>query len=365
MNIPITFFLFLAVAEMSFAGPAGIVAIGQLLRSADIVVVGTVTGVADSGTEVDISLVVNRTVKGAATAGSAIGVQWLPILSPEFRGSRYSVGRTGIWFLKRTESALIVLPVTGGAVPLADVYIGVSPDPLPSQGASDANLSSAFKLANELRAAAQNPVIEPATRRILSSGAADDLDDNALQPTWENLSSSADAGSKALGWAGEIRRGQTAPLTALAGAGPGAISPDALNSLTMAICQFSGNDPGAIASLGSLAKSTFPDSLKGCAVHALRRIHTRETIAFLAAELDSPSQQMQYEAVAGIASFANGLPVQTAQNTANMSAFAIPPNSPLSTADTRKNFPSRSAFSQQPQMYISFWKGWVTAHPVE
>ena len=365
MNIPIKFFLFLAVAEISLAGPAGIVSIGQLLRSADIVVVGTVTDVADSGSEVDISLIVNRTVKGGETAGSAIGVRWLPALPPEFHGNRNSVGRTGIWFLKRTESALIVMPVTGGAVPLADVYIAVSPDPLPSQGASDANLSSAIKLANELRAAAQNPVIEPATRRILSSGAADDLDDNTLQLTWANLSSSTDPGSKALGWAGEIRRGQTAPLTALVDAGPGAISPDALNTLTMAICQFSGSDPGAIASLGSLAKSTFPDALKGCAVHALRRIHTRETIVFLVSELDSPSQQLQYEAVAGIASFANGLPVQTSQNTADMSAFAIPPNSPPSTAETRQNFPSRSIFNKQPQMYISFWKDWVTAHPMK
>jgi hypothetical protein len=116
--------------------------------------------------------------------------------------------------------------------------------------------------------------------------------------------------------------------------------------------------PG-VAALTDLASSSSGSvSLRRCSAHALRAIHTKESLPGLLQLLDSSDQTVRYEAVFGLASFANGLPVQVPSNTANLEFLRPSGNSPLATADTRANMPSLPEFRSNEQKYLNFWRQW-------
>jgi len=345
----------------AFGSPAASLSLASLLGEADAVVVGSANVTALSGTDVAISLVISRVVKGAVGAGTILPVTWS--LSSTVPFSLGTTG-TGIWFLQQQGSSWIVLPVTAGEVPLSAVYINVPSGPLPVGYSYDASLPSVNRLANEIAVAAQDPVAGAQLAHIAASGAIDGLGSGVLLPIWTQLSSSSVPLTRAIGLAGQIRLGLPAPLAVLAGADPGAFTSDAQDHLSASICRYTGSDSGSVGSLGALAQSTYADNLIFCAIHALREIHSSDTLTYLAPLLDSSSARIQYEAVAGIASFANGLPTQTPGNTANMSLFTIPQAAPFATADTQNYYPTMSAFAKQPQIYITFWKNWLLTHAV-
>jgi hypothetical protein len=345
----------------AFASPAASLSLAGLLGEADAVVVGTAYVTALSGTNVAISLVISRVVKGIVGAGTSLPVTWS--LGSTVPFSMGTTG-TGIWFLKQQGSSWIVLPVTAGEVPLSAVYISLPSGPLPIGYAYGASLPSANRLANEIAVGVQDPVAGVQLAHIAASGAIDGLGSGVLLPIWTQLSSSSVPLTRAVGLAGQIRLGLPAPLAVLAGADPGAFTSDAQDHLSASICRYTGSDSGAVGSLGALAQSAYADNLRFCAIHALREIHSSNTLAYLAPLLDSSSSRIQYEAVAGIASFANALPIQTSGNTTNMSLFTIPQVAPFTTADTQKFYPTLSAFALQPQIYVTFWKNWLLAHAV-
>ena len=95
-----------------------------------------------------------------------------------------------------------------------------------------------------------------------------------------------------------------------------------------------------------------------CAAHALRAIHTKESLPNLRLLLDSSDQTVRYEAVFGLAAFANNLPVQANENTVNLGYLKSPADGPFTTPDTRANVPSLPEFRANEQKYIGFWKLW-------
>ncbi|HCC56540.1 MAG TPA: hypothetical protein DEQ47_04635 [Solibacterales bacterium] len=354
---------FTTAANVGLSAPAASLQLGSLLRQSDAVVNGSIESTVPSGTSVVVNLLVTRTIKGAVLTGTPLNATWTPETQLQFSSSIRN-GESGIWFLKQSGAAWAVLPVALGAVPISGIYIHVPAGPLPSIFAYDDSLPASNRLADELAAAAQSTETAVALGHILASGAADDLGSNVLGSIWGQLASSATPMTQAIGLAGQIRVGNSAGLAVLATVGPQAFSADAQDHLSTAICRYNASDIGAIQSLGALVTSAYAENVKLCAGHALRAIHSKEAVKYLMPLLDSPSRRMQYEAVAGIASFANGFPVQTANNTVDMSVLAANPNAPPATTDTLRYFPTLSAFQKQPDTYISYWKNWLLAHSI-
>jgi len=81
-------------------------------------------------------------------------------------------------------------------------------------------------------------------------------------------------------------------------------------------------------------------------------------VPHLAALLDSASPDIRYDAVSGLAAFANNFPIQDATNFANMGFLQSQGATVFTTADTMKNFPGVTAFHQQESVYLEFWKAW-------
>jgi hypothetical protein len=310
-------------------------------------------------------VVVLRTVKGAVNSGSVLSATWTPWTQLQGSGSVLQNRDTGIWFLRQSGAGWSVLPIAIGAIQLNGVYIRVPSIPLPPAFTYVASAGSATKLAYELGAAALDASTAAPLAHILAVGAADDLGPNVLSPIWSELSSSAVPLVRAIGLAGMIRVGSSTAVAALTVTGVAqGFGADAQEHLSVAICGYRPSDSAAIANLGLLTNRGYQQNVMLCAAHALRSIHSTSAVKALIPLLDSSSIRIQYEAIAGIASFANGLPVQTSANTADMSFMALPANAPLATADTRRNFPTLRNFEKQPQVYLGFWKNWLVSHPI-
>lgn len=95
---------------------------------------------------------------------------------------------------------------------------------------------------------------------------------------------------------------------------------------------------------------------------ALRAIHSRETLPFLKALLDSPNPTIRFNAVFGIASFANGLPVAKPSNIADMRYLEPQKVSVFKSEETMRNIPSIDAFRRDPEYYVNYWRNWLDSH---
>ena len=148
---------------------------------------------------------------------------------------------------------------------------------------------------------------------------------DAVPELWAKLSVSSSSLLRANGLAGQIRMGLPTALTTLASVKPAAFTTDAWDAMSVALCQYRNTVGDGLASLAVLTGPTYAENVRYCSAHALRSIHTRDAARYLRPLLDSDSLRLQYEAVAGVASFANALPVQTPSNTPNMGFLNGPP----------------------------------------
>jgi len=122
-------------------------------------------------------------------------------------------------------------------------------------------------------------------------------------------------------------------------------------------------NPETIAALGKLASSKSGiEGLNLAAARALRAMHTRETLPYLAALLDSKYPDMRAEGVLGLGFFANGVPIVRAEGMPGLDFLNKREATKYTTKETTEYFgfdPSR------PDEFVAFWKGWWLRHRAE
>ena len=348
------------IANGLMASPMSYTPVGNLLAGADSVVVGSIESATQSGSSISVNVLVSRVVEGVLMPGSSVQILFESATPPALPAA----GRTsGIFFLKQNGGAWLLTPTVTGGAPFDQSYIPVPFGPLPPSYAYAASASAATKLSFEIAAAAEDGGTGAVIARIAGSGALDDLGQATLQPIWAQLSSSSSDLARAIGLGGQIRAGSAPAIAAVASASPSGFTALAQDHLSAAVCAYRGTDPAGVASLGALATSTYGDGMKFCAAHALRSVHTAAAVPLLASLLDSGSLALQYEAVAGIASFAMGLPVQTNASVSNLGFLTLSGGVQEGASAMASNFPSQRTFLKAPQQYTSFWKNWLATHP--
>ena len=122
-------------------------------------------------------------------------------------------------------------------------------------------------------------------------------------------------------------------------------------------------DPLVVKTLGRLATSTKPlPRLRWSAAYALRAIHTKDALPYLAKLLDSENPELQALAVSGISSFANNLPVVTAEKVRTME-WMKPQGPPRYPMDGVKEHEAHGQLADPVERakYVNFWKGWWSA----
>ena len=367
----VTLGLFLT-ASWVFCGVFASYSVGGLLTQADQVVVATVRNSSSSAQTLSLDLIVSRTLKGNATVGSSIAVTLSPpnvktstpgvVQTSSTITASHLAGRTGLWFLQQSGTGLVVLPLMAGDISENDLYLPVPSGTLAPGFSYDISAASKTKLIQEIGAAAQDTTTAGAISRLATMRVFADLGSDAL-PMFGQLTASPQTATMAMGLAGQIRLGLPSALNTMVNSNMGALPPDVQSQFANSVCEYRNTDAGGVAALGVLLGLQYLDSVRACATHALREIHSQQTLPLLEKLLEDKSPTIRYDAVIGIAQFAIGFPVARMEDKkAAVAGFTPGPNF---TSDMYPHYPAMDLFFKNEQEYISYWKTWLAAHPAQ
>lgn len=348
-----------SLLTVGVAGPISPASLDKLVNDAKVIAVAKVASGSQSATSRSLVLLdVQRTLKGSVSSG-LLSVE---INAPaEFAVSRNLVGLQGIWFLvDGTDGIYRILPAMVGSVPLEWSILPALTD-LPVTWASG---PSAAPMERVLREVAADMEVKgesnwPFAFDFLSQIPATPA--SSVRGLYQRMLTSPVNTVSLAGLAGLLRSGDVAALASLRQklTLPEVTGGRAGAALAQAVCEYSNANPQGLAILADLAGGPQPvPQLQECAALALRTVHSRETVPFLLALLDSQDLAVRYDAVAGLASFANSgyIPNEKPLLVDGVSQQRQP--SALRTAETEENFPTLETFRKDEQRFITFWKQW-------
>ncbi len=364
--------LLLAMAPILQGGLVSVKLVSALEQQSDVIVVGSLTGVHSLGNNnLQCEITVTRILKSSFGPRSVINAHAIVSASRISIGVPPAGGPTSIWFLKQNGAdSMLLIPAQDGDVDLQHMALfaqtappGGSYEYASSDGALD-------RIAKELGAFAEN-----APRLYMES---EDSIAQSLQgvntPVVINMlkrfANSPSRGLRALGLASLIQRGDSTSLLQFEAdlKGPFADpvfqrSSGMLNIQAAIELMYRSNDVAGIQTLGRLATSPLTmQRLAKASLYALRAIHNIQTLPYLAQLLDSPDPHTSYDALFGMAAFANGFPISQAGNP--IEHMTPNSNAPFASKDSLSNLPGFDTFIKDQPRFIGYWKQWWTKNQV-
>lgn len=360
LRLSLSLLLVVATAQGAIVAPQSIL---ELEQTADLIINGTATGVVENGDRFDVSLQVNRVIKGeGAVAGDSIGVYWATgNQGTTGNGTTGDLGGTGIWFLQRTSGAWRLLPAVQGTMQLSKAYFPTPVGPIVNAYAYSPTASIQDKLASEICAASEGDSPYSLQLYALFSGGIDELKSSIPQIFYRRMVSAPSPEQRIVGLSGLIRSGDASSVATAAQIVSTVAGRPAEGILLLSMREyFRATAPDSVAAVGRAATdSSVPIAFREVAAHALAAIHTAAALPFLAALLDDPNLSLRVEAVGGMGAFANGLPVQTRDGVASLAYLQLPASAPYKTQDTLSHLAfGRQAIAANETSLISFWKDW-------
>ena len=349
---------------------ARIVPLQELVDRADLIVVGKLTsGVIEvSGGPSPLTIEAVRVLAGDVQPGTQLNVTWM-FPRPK-RASPYSekveVPREyGLWFVVRTNSGdWNLLPAIEGAVPVDHAFFPMPPELLGVNPSYAKDAPVLDRVIWELGAAVEAQDAQHHRYDPLFFACVRGLSSDALMSEFRRLARSPSANVRSFALAGLIERSDAEALLQferefdeLADASLTGLAQDSIELF------FRNPAPEAIAALGRLTtvKSGHP-SPKRAATFALRVMHTEASLKYFVELLDSPEPEVRYNAMAGLASFANLGHVPLAEKLQSKGQPMTTTRGPYTTDQTRAHFPTTANFAQDEGRYIAFWKNWWARH---
>lgn len=328
----------------------------RLLDEAQAVVVAEVQSGQQVGYSAAFTLSVVRTLKGSFGPGDTINVAWGSTLT----ANKSLKGDYGLWFLSQAAvgGPWTLKGVLQGQYPFEFAYF-----PLP-KASSLASLNTVARpktvndqAASEL-AAALEAYTDPSQIYHLALGFLSIGESDAAPVIYGALRAHPDPEIRFIGLAGLIRSNDPTALGEVASNIEQVPNLQARGLLASAISGRRDTDPVAISQIGRIASSSSV-VFQGAGAEALKNIHTRDTLPYLADLLDSGDARIREAAMIGLSRFVDNLPVQTQFNVLNFAALTPQGPAPYRTALTDTYSLSRRWLGAEDETkYIQFWKSW-------
>jgi hypothetical protein len=326
---------------------------------ADIIVVGEVLSGQQSGSRVAFTLRVDRNLKGNIVPASVIQVEW--DRAPVTRTPQQISGHYGMWFLHANANGTWqLLPATHSNAPLPlslacyPILKGSAPS-TSSVGAQSVNdlVAGELSTAVEHLSSGTTEFYYTATGLLSLSGTS------AVTSQYQRLSQMPDPQLQVLGLIGLVRQGDAVSIERVLELQEALRTSKLSVHMVSAVRNVRDGTPRAAQALGSLATTSGVGSgLQMAASEALRSVHTKESLPFLVALLDSPNALIRHEGLAGISMFVENLPIQKPEMVPSMTWLTPQGPAPYRTADTDKY---SAKFGEPPDRqaeYVAFWKSW-------
>jgi hypothetical protein len=339
---------------VGLAGAAWPSGISRLCASAHAVVVGQISR---PSSDPVAKVSVTGVIKGGAQKGNVLPVHLPPGLILGDDADREV--KSGVVFLARNDGIWQLMPVIDGGVPLADTFLqALDPPASPPTGAG----SCEDQVVAQAMAAPNDENIDWVRSPLVWLL---DYDSPFLRAKLSGLLPSGKRSFRLLGVMGLLRFGDVGALLvleqdadALAAAPP---QEQTILEVSAALgILYRNPDPQGIAVLARLAGNPVGGrlSLSREAARCLKAIHNPAALPALFGLLSSSDQEIRFDGVFGLASFADNLPVQDSTNVANGEYLRPTLGGPPAEEDVRANSPFWPAFREEEQKYIGFWTSW-------
>jgi hypothetical protein len=343
----------------------GATLIERVLGKADSVVVGEISHSTFLNADYSFTLVVRRSLKGDLKPGVAVPVHYNAIAGT-IKGNGEFSGQFGLWFLAAgSDGEWSVLSPRERPSPLQFAYYPLSKR-VEAQPWDPKETSVVDRVFLEL--ASSIDLTEPGqTFQFLADGALRCVGTPASSGLTDVLlrwSRSASANLTTLGLTGLVMLEDTAALVRSAGLLAVIKESQIADRFRSAVSASRSPNPEGVRALGDMATadSGIP-KLAADAAYALRSIHTKESLPYLAKLLDSQDAELRAQAVAGFTLFARNLPIETPAAVVGMAVSRPVADAPYKTPDTdRYSNWGRFERTEDEQAAVGFWKSWWASH---
>ena len=336
-----------------------ILAVDNVADLADAIVVGEVLSLQQTGSQVAFTLQVDRNLKGNIVPTSVIQVEW--DRAPVTRTPQQISGQYGMWFLRtNANGAWQLLPATHSNTPLP---LSLACYPL-LKGSAPFASAVGTQSVNDLVTGELSTAVEhlpSATTEFYytATGLLSLSDTSNVTSQYRRLSQMADPQLQVLGLIGLVRQGDAASIERVLELQAALRASKLRVHMVSAVRNVRDGTPRTVQALGRLATTSGVGSgLQMAACDALRSVHTKDSLPFLVALLDSPNAEIRHEGLAGISMFVENLPIQKAEMVPNMTWLRPQGPAPYRTTDTDKY---SAKFGEPPDRqaeYVAFWKSW-------
>lgn len=328
------------------------------ISKADIIVVGSIASGTETDQNVSFDLSVIRVIKGNDIPQQLhVNHDWMR------RGAMVPAGSMtidfhtpGIWLLKKTTGDnLDVLPGNEPDGILTNLCLPAV-EQLPSAYQYLSSVSVAEKVVLEAGAGVQKSMVAPL--QFLDS--LGDVNSPTVDRILTGFLQSPDPSFRVVGLSGLLVRNAPGSVSKLVQMWPtnrdNHYTPLVISAVRNS---FRDTSPESVQQLVAMANDpSSTGDLRAAIIWALKAMHTKESIPFLASLLSSKDASERMDAVIGISSFANGCPAQTPANVASMEYMHFTNPSPYRTPETIAAFAFGPVTSEREAELVDFWTGW-------
>ena len=348
----------LLTAHTAFCAGSASVPVSVLLNKSDAVVIANVVSIAPAVQNTTLTLDVQRVLKGPVQPGEVIVADYR--ISPQ--SSQYGMKAEkdrGLFFLVQKAGKWIPVPVLSGSLSdIRDAFFALPINSAPKRFQSEVQPSVHEKVLAELAGALDGGASQPFRWNIDFAWEFRSNRSAAMRYLYTQFQSSANNQLKMLGLRAAIADGDYRVFEQVQ-RDASKIEPHNIGQLAEEIrYYFTASHPKSVLSLGNLAVSqSSPAQIQKACLVALARVHTRESLQYLAGFLDSADVESQALAVGGLAMFANNVPAGKHE--------PAPGPWKYRTEETIRYSAMDPAFIKNNPAALAFWKSWWTEHRVE
>lgn len=366
------FMTLLCAAELT-----SVASVKKLAESSDLIVVGRIDAISQHQDGIMFAILIDRLIKGSVTRSSVSGM--LPVQQGGVQvADEPKANRRGICFFRELEDhTYILMPTrTGGDVASeACLHISDARNATPFEMERLKSLTPDEVIAEEIASSIYKDIWDASSNQFRHDAHTVELEEILVQALQEietpilidllkSLSLSSDSRLRVIGLAGLLQRNYSSAaltlqreLTELLRVSQEAGGLSLLPIASAIELYYRNQDAEGLEAMGMIAKNQdAPGYLQRAASFSLRSIHTREALPILADLLSSANADIRYDAVFGLASYANRFPIATLQNAKTLEyvkSLQDPPDVQL-----RDYCPTREQFSKDEERYVVFWRNW-------
>jgi hypothetical protein len=322
-----------------------------LIERADAIVLGEVQSGRWTGKNAAFVLLVNRAIKGSLLPNDQARVSWNSWIRAEDQDLK---GTYGMWFLLQVgQNRWEVLPPNK-----VQMYFRVSKAAIPATLAiTTTPVTPESLVAAELAATLQSTK-DRAEISVLADAFLGLTETPFIADLYRLLRANPDPELKFIGLTGMSRSRDVSALVEAADHLDEFATVEVRHKLLSAVAAWHDTSPIVIQAIGKIAASPHPD-IQDDAALILRFIHTRETLPFLVQLLDSSRPIIRENAIRGLSSFVQNLPIESVDTVPNGKARLPQGPAPHRTTETDRFTPTTPWLGKfDDREYVQFWKLW-------